>query len=420
MMSATRLVPALLGLAILAGCSDSNAVDSATIKPDPAAGQFAFEQSCSTCHSSHDGFDVKTFGFSDTTIVRRAVKHVDSATARSIAAYIRGLNAPQIDQSVRLFQPRGAALTSDVDFANALFGQDAWPANLTTAQLAAIDPRNVQVAIQLPRWADENSNMDWMPDNPLPAGILNYSGSAAAAAIAGYDAAPTKENLVRAVAAIRNADHAVANNDAPCLLEDTIRVRYRECFETRRWTSTLVANFMLRNGVDASLGAGLQDVWWDVGNAARKSRNDKTAAVDNAVQNWAAWMFLGWSFDPSQHSTTYTGGSFMQLALPRHATFVALRSQVARPKNSMSVYEDAVNAVKFAPTGWATAVASFGLKHLNERLTAGDGPTAADQVALAKTQVSSLLTESSKKVSAADRAKLDILAQPVLAALASR
>jgi hypothetical protein len=419
MFRAHRL-PLLLALAACAACSDSNTNDPVAARPDPVAGRLAFEQSCSTCHSSHDGFDVKAFGFSDTTIIRRAVKHVDSATARSIAAYIRGLNTPQIDQSMRLFQPKGAALTSDVDFANALFGHDAWPADMTSAQLAAVDPRNVPVAVQLPRWADEKSNMDWMPDNPLPAGILNYSGSAATAAIAGYDAAPTRENLVRAVNAIRAADHATANVDAPCLLEDTIRVRYRECFETRRWTSTLVANFMLRNGIDAALGSGLQDVWWDVGNAARKSRNDKSAPIDNAVQNWAAWMFLGWSFDPSQHSTTYTGGSFIQLALPRHATFVALRSQVARPKNSMSVYEDAVNAVKFAPTAWAMAVASFGLRHLNERLSAGDGPTAADQVALAKTQVTSLLTESSKKVSPADRARLDALAQPVLAALALR
>jgi hypothetical protein len=410
----------LLVLSVTAGCSDSNAVDPSIPKPDPIAGRLAFEQSCSTCHSSHDGFDVKTFGFSDTTIIRRAVKHVDSATARSIAAYIRTLNAPQTDQATRLFQPKGTALTSDLDFANALFGRDAWPSEMTSAQLAAIDPRNVQVAIQLPRWADEKSNMDWMPDTPLQAGILNYSGSAATAAIAGYQAAPTKENLVRAVAAIRNADHATANTAAPCLLEDTVRVRYKECFETRRWTSTLVANFMLRNGIDAALGSGLQDVWWDVGNAARKSRNDKSAPIDNAVQNWASWMFLGWSFDPSQHSTTYTGGSFIQLALPRHATFVALRSQVARPKNSMSVYEDAVNAVKFAPAGWAMGVASFGLKHLNERLISGDGPTAADQVALAKTQVSTLLSESSKKVSTTDRAKLDALAQPVLAALAQR
>jgi hypothetical protein len=410
----------LLVLAVAAGCSDSNAVDSSIPKPDPIVGRLAFEQSCSTCHSSHDGFDVKTFGFSDTTIIRRAVKHVDSATARSIAAYIGTLNAPQTDQTTRLFQPKGAALTSDLDFANALFGRDAWPSEMTSAQLAAIDPRNVQVAIQLPRWADEKSNMDWMPDTPLPAGILNYSGSAATAAIAGYQAAPTKENLVRAVTAIRNADHAIANADAPCLLEDTVRVRYRECFETRRWTSTLVANFMLRNGVDAALGSGLQDVWWDVGNAARKSRNDKAAPIDNAIQNWAAWMFLGWSFDPSQHSTTYTGGSFMQLGLSRQATFVALRSQVARAKNSMSVYEDAVNAVKFSPASWTMAVASFGLRQLNERLIAGDGPTTTDQVALAKTQVSSVLTEASKKVSVTDRAKLDGLAQPVLLALAQR
>ena len=70
----------------------------------------------------------------------------------------------------------------------------------------------------------------------------------------------------------------------------------------RRWTSTLVALHMLRYGADANIGAGIQNVWWDVGNAARKSKNDRTVPIANADLNWAQWMYLGWSFDPSGFS----------------------------------------------------------------------------------------------------------------------
>lgn len=407
-----------LALFVLIACSDSSGtLDPSVTAANAVLGQVAFEQSCAGCHASHDGFDLKTFAFTDTTIIRRAVKHVDTATARNIVAYIHGLSAPPNSKELRLFQPKGAPLASDVEFAVALFGRDAWPAELTSAQLLAINPRTVQIAARLPVWADESSNMDWMPDFALPEGILDYSGALVRGAIAGYNAAPTADNLVRAVNALRTADRATANPSAPCLLEDTVRVRYRECFEVRRWTSTLVALHMLRNGTDLQLAGRMQDVWWDVGNAARKSRADRTVPIANVDQNWATWMFLGWSFDPSLHSSSYTGGGFRQTGLMRHATFVALRSEVARPRNSASVYEDLLNAVKFAPAAWTTSVTSFGLRHLDERLKAGDRPTATDQLATASAQVNSALTEAYKKVPLADRPQLDALSKPVLAAL---
>lgn len=404
----------------LIGCSDSahGPLEPASPKGDAVLGRMAFEQSCSGCHASNDGFDLKTFGFTDTTIIRRAVKHVDTATARNIVAYIQSLSAPRNDEKLRLFQPKSAPLSGDVEFATALFGRDTWPADMTTDQLLAIDPRKVQIAIRLPVWADESSNMDWMPDFPLPAGVLDYSGGLAAGAIAGYRAAPTRENLVRAVNALKSADRASANPEAPCLLEDTLRVKYQECFDVRRWTSTLVALYMLRNGMDLNLGGGVHDVWWDVGNAARKSRADKSVPIANPIENWTSWMFLGWSFDPSQHSSSYLGGGFQLLGLTRHATFVALRSQVARPRNSLSVYEDLVNAVRFAPAGWTLSVASFGLRNLNTRLAAGEGPTSVTAALAAIASVNSALTQAYKKVAVADRGSIDALAQPVLAALA--
>ena len=413
MLRSARL---FLPLVLLVSVACSDAPMDPVPHPDPIVGRFAFEESCSGCHASRDGFDIKTFGFTDTTIIRRAVKHVDSATARNIVEYIHSLNAPPNDKNLRLFQPKGSPIGTDVDFAIALFGRDAWP-DIATADLAAIDPRTVQITVKLPVWADEGTNMDWMPDTPLPTGVLDYAGGLAAGAIAGYRAAPTKENLIRAVSALSTADRAVANAQAPCLLEDTLRVRYRECFETRRWASTLIALYMLHNGMDQNLGPNVHDMWWDVGNAARKSRADKSVPIANADQNWTSWMYLGWSFDPSKHSSSYLGGGFRQLGFMRQATFVALRSEVARPKNSMSVYEDALNAVKFSPNAWATSVATFGLRHLSERLSAGEKPSTAELKATAIAQVNSLVTESYKKIPVGDRTKIDALAQPVLAAL---
>ncbi len=414
---------AALVVGAVAGCDSANPPSDPgseqpgpVSRPDAALGRVAFENECSTCHASRDGYDLHTFGFSDTTIIRRAVAHVDSATALNIVAYIHTVQSLHLDQTTNLFQPGGSTVTGDVEFATGLFGRDEWPTGLTTAQLLAIDPRTVRVAIRLPIWSDEGNNLDWMPDQPLPGGILDYQGGLPAAAIAGYRAFPTRDNLTRAVMALRNADRAVANPGAPCLLEDTVRVRYRDCFEVRRWTSTLVALHLLRFGMDQNLGGQVHDVWWDVGNAARKSRGDRTVPIANPVENWANWMYLGWTFDPSQHASVYTGGSLRQLGLVRHATFIALRSEVARPRNSESPYDDVANAVNFSPVGWASAVATFGLRHLLERLQGGDRPAEA-QKADAVARVNSAVQLASQKAPPADRPALQALGQQVLAQL---
>lgn len=159
---------------------------------NPLLGRIAFERSCAGCHASQDGFDLRTFGFTQTTIVRRAVHHVDSVTARDIAAHIRTIPGRVHDEKTPLFQPGVAAVENDVEFSMALFGQDGWPSELTSAQLATIDPRSVEVAIRLPVWSDESSNMDWMPDAPLPTTVLEFSGGAAASAMEAYRATPTR------------------------------------------------------------------------------------------------------------------------------------------------------------------------------------------------------------------------------------
>jgi len=83
----------------------------------------------------------------------------------------------------------------------------------------------------------------------------------------------------------------------------------------------------------------------------------------------------------------------------------------------MSVYEDMLNTERFAPNAWAASAVSFGLRHLNERVVAGERVTDAAQRATSLGQINTMLTEITKKVSAADREQIVVLAQPVLASL---
>lgn len=418
-MRATHVVVVLMFASLAAACSDDpTGVDVPVFVADAAQGRLAFVDSCSGCHASGDGLDLSFFGFSDTTIVRRAVAHVDTATALNIVAHIRTLGEPVVHRDDRIFQPGGGMVSSDVAFAERLFGHDAWPAGLTTGQLAAIDPRDVRMAVPMPVWSDEERNIDWMPDEALPDAILDFAGSAARGAIAGYRAAPTVENLGRAVVALRNADRNMANPGAPCVFDDPARVDYEACFQARRWTSSLVAQHMIRHGMTEPISSTLHDTWWDVGNAARKSRN-ADQPIDNALLNWASWMVLGWSFDPGRHASTYTGGALSRGGLVRHATFVALRSQVSRARGAASPYEDARQAIRFAPAAWAHQVALFGLRHLLERQAGGDRPTRAEPVASAIQSMERAVIEAKRKLTGQQLAEIEALAGKVLEALTS-
>lgn len=411
--------PAIVLASALLACATRDSTSPATTPlrvADAARGATAFAQSCSICHASGDGYDVAHFNFTDTTIVRRALRHVDTLTAYDIVAHIRSLRVAPADPTVRVFQPGGEVLTSDVALAMELFGSDHWPAGLTTAQLAAIDPRKVAVAVPVPRWADEVTNLDWMPDDPLPDAILDDQGQLARAAIAGYRAAPTSQNLARAVAALRTADRRTANPGAPCLdLAQLDRVNFEQCFQVRRWTATLVGQHFLRFGLPAQSAPELIDVFWDVGNVARKSIGTPTPLA-NATANWAAWQYLAWTFDPSRHPTVYTGGGLHKLGLDRHATFLALRSEVARPAGSVAPYDDVASAVSFAPNAWAYDVLDFGYRHLLERIAAGDVPRAVD-AAQARDRVHVALTTALRKVPSAQAAALTALQDQILASI---
>lgn len=406
-------------LLVLTACRDGAIEPEDRFGPGNAVlGRDAFAEACASCHATADGLDLAFFGFGDTTIIRRALAHVDATTARHIVAHVRTLPAAGVGRDVRLFQPGGRVLGGDIEFATALFGGDGWPASLTTAQLRAIDPSRIAIAVPLPLWSEEGANLDWMPDRPLPDGILEFDASAARLAIAAYRAAPTLKNLEEAIDALRASDRSAANPAAPCLVDDPARVDHATCFEVRRWTATLLAAHLIRFGLDTPVPSALRDIWWDVGNVVRRSGDGGQPGLDNRGANWASWMYLAWMFDPSRHQSVYTGRGFERLGLPRHATFIALRMQVARRTASHSPYEDLRQAVLFSPASWTAAVARFGYGHLLERIAAGDLPSnQPGDLARAHDRLEETAAEVARKAPLAERAELEALARHVIAAL---
>ncbi|HET9274967.1 MAG TPA: hypothetical protein VFN96_02730 [Gemmatimonadales bacterium] len=414
-MTKGLLPPAVLLLALAAACGSADGSGGTPTQPPPAPspdvtlGRTAFLQECASCHNSHDGFDLAFFSYPDTAIIRRAVKHVNQATAQNIATYIGWLSTPHVPRSTRVFQPKGTVLSGDVQFATALFGQDIWP-TMSTAQLKAINPVDVAVPLSLPPWSDEASNVDWLAEDPPPAGFMGAAGGRATAAVAAYHAAPTAANLTKAVDAFYGPDEDAANPAAPCLFNDPSRVDYFQCFEIRKWASSLVGQHMLRNGGKQSAGAHAHELWWAVGEAARMAEKAGSTAIANNRENQRVWFYLGWIFEPGLHQSFY----LENLLPPRVAVFVALRGQVSRPAGSWeehkSIYDDLFRAVQHAPAHWANAVATFGLKHVLERLNSGDRPAAAAQKSHATAMIDAAISAAAAKVTSAQLSALQSLA----------
>jgi hypothetical protein len=374
----------LLAGFLTVACSESNPTaalleETPAVLGDPVAGMVAFRGECAPCHATGDGLDLAFFDFQDTTIVRRAVAHVDTATALDIVAHVQALSVRPVDRTGRIFQPGDRILSDDVTFAIDLFGSDTWPASLTTRELLGIDPLDVSAAVALPLWSVEEGNTDWMPDAPLPDYILDARESLPRALVAGYRAAPTESNLILATNVLRAATVQREDPRSPCFTNEPERANYQQCFEIQRWISTFTAQHMLRFGTSTSIHPTLHDVWWDVGMTVRRALVQADLELENARHNWAAWMYLGWIFEPSRHASTYTAQGLTNLGLNRHATFVALRSQVARPEASFATYADLTTTARHAPPHWLATALSFGYRHVVERLARGDVPREMDR-----------------------------------------
>lgn len=383
---------------------------------DPVAGALAFEDECASCHASRDGFDLAHFGYSDTTILRRAVGHVDTTTALDIVAHIRSLGVARESRDLRIFQPGGELLADDVEFATRLFGGDAWPDTLTTAGLMALRPRDVPVAVPFPLWSDEESNRDWMPDAAFPDALLDYGEGEARDRLEEYRRTRSVQDLISALQALIASDRDDGNPEAPCVeLQD--RLEPAACFDARRWVSSFGAQFMLRHSLDGSVHNALHDVWWDIGHVARRTvlSDGFEGEIPDALDNWVTWMYAGWSFEPERHASFYLAAGLARAEMPRHATFHVLRAQVARMEGSVAPYVDAANVARYGHEPWIMEGMSFAFRHLLERLGSGDRP--ADDLPQARAEVESAYELAEPFVTAAEAEALRALRDEILAQL---
>ena len=382
---------------------------------DPVLGKIAFERSCAGCHASRDGLDLARFSFADSTIVRRALGHVDSTTASHIVAHVRSIFIEPQAASTHLFQSGGRILASDVEFAEELFGFDGLPGGMTSERMLQIDVRDVAVAVPFPVWSLEETNLDWMPESSLPPDVLDYSSGWAGKALAAYYEEPTLDNLAVATARLRSAERTTKNPGAPCIMSPTSRLEPDECFQTRRWIATLGAQHMIRNRSSEPIHTSVHDAWWDVGHAVRTALL-RDQAFENGIENWTSWMWLGWSYEPGRHASIYLASGLQRMGYYRHATFHALRSMVARPPNDHHPFSDVRTAAIYAPAHWTYESVAFGYRHLLERLEAGELPNAS-RVATAKAHVADAHTYASRRVTAGESAALAVLRDQVLAAM---
>jgi hypothetical protein len=413
-----------VAVVLTTGCSsESNTgpdLGPPRINGNAVAGLEAFQLNCASCHSTGDGFDLKFFAYPDTTIVRRAVAHVDTVTAHDIVAYIRTVPSSKMARDLRLFQPGGQRIGGDGVFAAKIFGRDLFPPDMTTERMAGIDPLKARIALNFPLWSLESRNMDWMPEVPINEAILDYPTAYGTARdhMERYHDTHSIEALRWAVIALRVAERAPENPDAPCVMEPFDRFRPAECFEARRWIATFGAQHMLRTGDRAASDPILHNGWWDVGDAARASRHTDHP-IDNATENWAQWMYLGWAFEPDRHASIYLGLALNALDLPRHATFHAARSMVERSVDSREPFKDVENIARFSPSHWTYNAVRFGYEHLLERLAAR-GPHMRNQydVDYAKEAVSWAFNHAAHYLSEpAERDQLAELRDQILAGL---
>jgi hypothetical protein len=268
---------------------------------------------------------------------------------------------------------------NDVALARALFGADAWPAGWGEAELLAVDPTRVALAVDFPVWSDEQSATDWMPDAPLPRELLEDRGGLVQGTLAAYGSAPSEENLVRALRALKLVAHDPASSLAPCAQEaDGALADPEACFQVARWTASLAGQHLIRYGLaydgEVAGRTTAQDAFWDVGQAARRSLVRNREPVADAETNWVSWMMLGWVFAPQNRASVYHITGLNRVGLPRHGTWVTVRSLAARRPGSPQPYTDLRVLATFGHGPWLAGATASALAVLEAREARGEVP----------------------------------------------
>ena len=421
-MSSRYALAAVVALCLTACGDSSTSPDNGTpgtpntpITPPSSAalrGRAAFVANCASCHNSADGVDLAFFNFADSTITRRALKHVDQATTNDILAHLATLRSNPHPRDERLFQPGGVVLANDAAFGQALFPGDVFPTDMTTARMRALNRTTVSVAIPFPRWSVENSNLDWLPDVPPSSAVMGDQNGLPQRALDAYRANPTQSNLLTVMVALFSALER-DDSPGPCHFESRGRVDANECFQATRWASILVAQHMMRNNLTAPLpDTSFHNLWWEVGESVRRAGMAGTNPA-NALQNRNAWMYLGWMFGADARPSLYILPTLEGGGYPRHATWVIVRGMVDRPVNSPLPYDDVMNLPRYGADPWLYGALRFSYRHLLERINAGDLPPSARR-AEARNKVSTSFNEASPRLTTAQRDDLRILSQAVL------
>jgi hypothetical protein len=343
----------------------------ASVLGDSTLGRLLFEQECSACHVGKSAFDLDHFNYPDTTIVRRATFHVDSASAWDIVAHVNSLAsaADTMTRTDRPFQPGGVVLASDQAFAVQLFGSDAWPTSLTRDSLLAQDPTIVPVPLPLPVWSDESSTYDWLagvPEEPLPAGVR----AAAQNQFNNYFNNPSIETALILAKRLRNVAHDLSIPDAPCRYpNDVANFDAAKCRDVGKYNASLLYVEGIRSGDLHGSAMTSTKEWWETGHLVHKAQQHKKPLPDRSLLI-AGWMHLGWMFDRSLNKqSSYETGALADLGYGRMAIWVALRTQVERPQGSVLACADAYVAALdgYANQQWLTDAIAFAYNEIEYR-----------------------------------------------------
>lgn len=365
-------IPRVVFTVLVVGCT-ADADPTAPLPEMIAAGRSAWAAECAPCHTARDGFDIARFGFADADIVRRALGHVDESTAHQIVAFIRSLDITPTVPASAPFQPGGDTVADDAIFWRTVFGTDGWPAGLTPGQLNAIVVRTLRVPLRMPLWSVEGADTDWLSNVRLAPELLDHAGGGLRDALESFHVAPSTARLADALAHFRAASEGTPSS--MCAGQPGGEQRARDCFEARRWMSTLTAVHILRDGNSAGFDDDILDLWWDTGKAAQSVYFLEGGHPLDMV---SGWLYLAYSFKPTRFANR--GGyleQFLQLSGHlRMAAFAALRRLVAtepiHEAEPAQRFADAYIAEARGPAELRAEIVTFAFEFLLERLPLDD------------------------------------------------